>query len=216
MSEQRPVLVGYRNIARLLQPLHEARHRRQRHEILQLRQFAPQFLDHLLDQEVAEGNSAETALGVGDRIEHRGAGALDRNRPPVFGEQWRDRGGNRFRQRHLDEDQGFVDQGGMEECIAAPVDGVDAAARISCTASYRMICSRMFAGVDQSILRSTRNPLLNQEDSKCTTSRSSAAKSLWPFMAPSRSARMATSALVPPGARLSWRINSCRRGSEAK
>ena len=40
----------------------------------------------------------------------------------------------------------------------------------------------MFAGVDQSILRSTRNPLLNQDDSRCTTSRSSAARSLLPFI----------------------------------
>ena len=74
----------------------------------------------------------------------------------------------------------------------------------------------MFAGVDQSILRSTRNPLLNQDDSKCTTSRSSAARSLLPFIRESRSARIATSSLVPPGARLSRRISSCRRGSEAK
>ena len=79
-----------------------------------------------------------------------------------------------------------------------------------------MICSRMFAGVDQSILRSTRNPLLNHEDSRWTTSRSSAASSLWPFIRPSRSARIATRSLVPPGARFSRRINSCRRGSEAK
>ena len=74
----------------------------------------------------------------------------------------------------------------------------------------------MFAGVDQSILRSTRNPLLNQEDSRCTTSRSSAARSLLPFIRASRSARIATRSLVPPGARLSRRISSCRRGSEAK
>ena len=44
-----------------------------------------------------------------------------------------------------------------------------------------MICSRMFAGVCQSILRSTRNPLLNHEDNRCTMSRSSAARSLWPL-----------------------------------
>ena len=79
-----------------------------------------------------------------------------------------------------------------------------------------MICSRMLAGVDQSILRSTRNPLLNHEDSRCATSRSSAARSLWPFIEPSRSARIATRSLVPPGARFSRRISSCRRGSEAK
>src|SRR5919108_675511 len=60
-----------------------------------------------------------------------------------------------------------------------------------------MICSRILAGVDQSILRSTRNPLLNQEDSKCTTSRSSAARSLLPFIRESRSARIATSSPSP-------------------
>ena len=49
-----------------------------------------------------------------------------------------------------------------------------------------------------------------------TTSRSSAARSLWPFMRRSKSARIATSSLVPPGARFSRRISSCRRGSEAK
>ena len=37
-----------------------------------------------------------------------------------------------------------------------------------------------------------------------------------PFIRSSRSARSATSSLVPPGARLSRRISSCRRGSEAK
>src|SRR6267154_121116 len=60
-----------------------------------------------------------------------------------------------------------------------------------------MICSRIFAGVDQSILRSTRNPLLNQDDSRCTTSRSSAARSLLPFISESRSARIETSSLAP-------------------
>src|SRR5206468_1950031 len=62
-----------------------------------------------------------------------------------------------------------------------------------------MICSRIFAGVDQSILRSTRNPLLNQDDSKCTTSRSSAARSLFSFISVSKSVRIATRSLVPPG-----------------
>ncbi len=83
--QERPVLLGHRHILGLLQPLHETRHRRQRHEIVQLWQFAAQLLDHLLDQEAAEGNSAQAALGVGDRVKHRGAGALDRHRPTVFG-----------------------------------------------------------------------------------------------------------------------------------
>ena len=129
--------------------MHEARHRRQRHEILQLWQFAPQFLDHLLDQEAAERNSAETALGVGDRIEHRGAGALDRHWLVVLGEQWRDRARNRFRQRHLDENQRFVDQGGMKESVTAPVDGVDAAAQIVPVADlmHRLVADDFFQNV---------------------------------------------------------------------
>src|SRR5258708_6883613 len=61
-----------------------------------------------------------------------------------------------------------------------------------------MICSRMLAGVDQSILRSTRNPLLNHDDSKCTTSRSSAARSVWPFMRRNRSAPNPTNSLGEP------------------
>src|SRR5215470_1636374 len=61
-----------------------------------------------------------------------------------------------------------------------------------------MICSRILAGVDQSILRSTRNPLLNHEPSKCTTSRSSAARSLWPSISVNRSARIATRSPVRP------------------
>ncbi len=149
MGEQRPLLVGHRNVGGALQPLHEARHRRQRHEIFQLRQFALQFLGHLLDQEAAEGNAGEAALGVGDRIEHRGAGALDRNRLAVLGEQRRDRAGDRFGQRHLDEDQGFVDQRGMKERVAAPVDGIDAAAQIVPVADlmHRLIADDLFQDV---------------------------------------------------------------------
>ena len=74
----------------------------------------------------------------------------------------------------------------------------------------------MFAGVDQSILRSTRNPLLNQEESRWTTSRSSAASSLWPFISranppaspPDRWCRLVSG--------LAGANSSCRRGSEAK
>ena len=114
----------------LLQPWHEARHRRQRDERVELGQLAAQFLDHLLDQEIAERNAAEPALGVGDRIEHRGARALDRHRLPVHREQRRDRARNRLGQRHLDEDQRGVGQRGMEEGVAAAVGRIDAAAQI--------------------------------------------------------------------------------------
>jgi len=89
------------------------------------------------------------ALGVGDRIEHRGAGAFDRHRSPVFGEQRSDRAGDRFRQRHLDENQGLVDQSGMKERIAAPVDGVDTPAQIVPVADlvHRLIANDLFENV---------------------------------------------------------------------
>ncbi|MGY3120726.1 hypothetical protein ACVWXQ_004663 [Bradyrhizobium sp. S3.14.4] len=38
--------------------------------------------------------------------------------------------GDRLGQRHLDEDQGLVNHGGMEEGVASPVDRIDAAAQV--------------------------------------------------------------------------------------
>ena len=78
-----------------------------------------------------------------------------------------------------------------------------------------MIFSSTIAGVDQSIRRSTRKPRLNQDENRCTKSSSTARRSSrWPSTSISCS-RMRTSAAVPPGARLSRRNSSCRRGSEA-
>jgi hypothetical protein len=89
------------------------------------------------------------ALGVGDRIEHRGAGTIDRNRRAVFGEQRRDRAGDRLGQRHLDENQGFIDQRRMEEGIAAPVGRIDAAAQIVPVADFvhRLVADDLFQDV---------------------------------------------------------------------
>ena len=128
--QQRPLLVADRNVVGLFQPLHEARHRRQRDERIQLRQFAPQLLDHLLDQEAAEGNAAKPFLCVRDRIEHRGARAFDRHKLSLRGKQRRDRGRDRLGQRDLDEDQRFVVELGMEEGVAAAVDRIDTAPQI--------------------------------------------------------------------------------------
>ena len=87
--------------------------------------------------------------------------------------------------------------------------------RISWTASYLMIFSRIAAGVDQSIRRSTRKPRLNQDENRWTKSSSSALRSSRRSSASSNCSRMRTSATVPPGARLRRRNSSCRRGSEA-
>ena len=222
MGEQRTLFLRNRNIRRALQPLHEARHRRQRDEILQPRQFALQFLGHLLDQEAAEGNAGEAALGVGDRIEHRGAGAVDRNRLAVLGEQRRDRAGNRFRQRHLDEDQGFVDQGGMKEGVAAPVHRIDAAAQIVPVADlmHRFIADDLFQNIRG------RRPVDPAQHEKAPVE-PGGQQMRDVAVEPGKALvggflRQADRRATPParwcafGARLSRRNSSCRRGSEAK
>ncbi len=87
--------------------------------------------------------------------------------------------------------------------------------RMRCTASYLMIFSRIIAGVAQSIRRSTRKPRLNQDENRWTKSASTAFRSSRRPIASRSCSRMRTSAAVPPGARLSRRNSSCRRGSAA-
>ena len=149
LLEQHPLLVGDRNVVRFIQPLHEARHRRQRHECIELRQFAPQFLDHLLDQEIAERDAAKPFLRVRDRIEHRGAGAVGCHQLPFRDEQRRNRGRDRFGQRDLDEDQRFIGQLRMEEGVAAAIGRVDAAPQVVPVADfmYRFITDDLFQNI---------------------------------------------------------------------
>ena len=119
-----------RGIVAAFHPAPEARDGRQRHEGLDLRQFATDLLDHLLDQEIAEAHAGKALLAIRDRVEGRGAGLVLGDVGPPLGEQRRDRGRRRHRQRDLDEDQGLVDQGRMEERIAAPIDRIDAAPQV--------------------------------------------------------------------------------------
>src|SRR5258708_16621822 len=69
-------------IASILKPLTEPapkpRYRRQGGKTLQLRKLRFELLDHLLDHEIAERHSAQSALTVADRIDDRGVGALGR------------------------------------------------------------------------------------------------------------------------------------------
>ena len=78
-----------------------------------------------------------------------------------------------------------------------------------------MIRSSMSAGLDQSIGRRTRKPRLNHEPNRCAKSSSTlrSCASLPPCLI--RSSRIATSAAVPPGARLRRRSSSWRGGSTA-
>src|SRR5947209_10663381 len=59
------LLVAHRHVVRRLHPEPEARDRRKGDECLESRQLALQLLDHLLDKEVAEGNSGKPGLTVG-------------------------------------------------------------------------------------------------------------------------------------------------------
>jgi hypothetical protein len=70
------LLIGQVEVAGLFdqrcEPARETRNRRERDEGIETRQFALQILGHLLDQEIAEGDAAQTLLAVRDRIEHGG------------------------------------------------------------------------------------------------------------------------------------------------
>ena len=77
-QSQQAVAEFARDVARLVslqfcrQPRCKARCGRQRHERFQTRQLALEVLHHLLDQKVAERDTGQPFLRVGDRIEHRG------------------------------------------------------------------------------------------------------------------------------------------------
>jgi hypothetical protein len=80
-----------------------------------------QLLDHLLDQEVAEGDAAQARLAIRDRIEHRRGrvgGLGDRS---ALRQEIGDRIGDLAGQRDFHEDQRLVDHQRMEEGEAAPV-----------------------------------------------------------------------------------------------
>ncbi|MEZ5858729.1 MAG: hypothetical protein R3D28_06955 [Geminicoccaceae bacterium] len=87
---------------------------------------ARQLLDHLLDEEMAEGDAAQALLAVGDRVEDRGRGLFRVERLALLGEDRPDGRGNLAGQRHLDEDQGVVDQGRVEEGVEPAIRRVDA------------------------------------------------------------------------------------------
>ena len=110
----------------------------------------------------------------------------------------------------------------MEERVAAPVDGVDAAAQIVPVADFvhRLVADDLFEDVRR------RRPIYPAQHEKppveprrqADARRRGRARRgpCGRSSARSRSARIATSSLVPPGARFRRRISSCRRGSEAK
>src|SRR5215213_1769324 len=87
------------------EPIGKARNRRERHEIREPRKLARNLLYHLLDQEAAEADPAQTALAVRDRIEYRGVRVFRRERIAVFAEDRRDGARDAVGERHLDEDQ---------------------------------------------------------------------------------------------------------------
>src|SRR5581483_4696523 len=105
----------------LAQPAVEAGQRRERYERIQLGQLALQILDHLLDQEIAEGDATQALLAVRDRIEHRGPGALGCDGRAIFREQGGDRPRHVARERDLDEDERLVHELRMKEREAAAI-----------------------------------------------------------------------------------------------
>ena len=110
------------------------------------RHFARNFLDHLLDQEMAEAHAGKPALAIGDRVEHRRRRPLRFDRLALVGQDRRDRAGDFAGQRHLDENQRLVDQRRMKEGVAAPVGRIDAPAQIVPVADlvHRFVADDLF------------------------------------------------------------------------
>jgi len=140
--EPAPIPLGMRHIARLLQHCISP-HRESVTKFSSFGNSRRNSSTTCLDQEAAERNSAETALGIGDRIEHCGGGPLDRQ---LLGGPAASSGaiasGNRFRQCHpSNENQRLVDQGLMNNASQARRRDrcgrpVSSQSRIACTASY--------------------------------------------------------------------------------
>ncbi len=87
---------------------------------------------------------------------------------------------------------------------------------ISCTASCWMSFSSSCAGEFQSTRAICRNPGLNQLDSKCRKSASTACNSGLPARRGNNAWRIETMLAVPPGERLMRRRSSCRGGSTSR
>ena len=124
--------VGHFALLHRLQPAREPRHRRQRHEGLEALELLLEFIDHLLDQEIAEGNTPEAVLAVRDRIEHR-----RRRQRPIARLRRRGRGKQALdilrdmvRQCDFHEDQRLVDQRRMEKAEAAAVRRIEPTAKV--------------------------------------------------------------------------------------
>ena len=129
-----------------IEPGGEIRRRGKRDEMRDARQFAAHFLDHLLDEEMAERHASKPALAIGDRVEHRGGGALRLDRLALVGQDRRDRARYLAGERHLDENQRLVDQRRMKEGVAAAVRRIDAPAQILPVANFvhRLVADDLF------------------------------------------------------------------------
>ena len=152
-------------------------------KVLRLRIVARDFLDHLLDQEIAEGHAGKAALAVGDRVEHRGVDVVRRPSARACAARiGAIASGISSVSATSTKISGSSIERRMEEGEAAAVRRIDAAAQIVPAPDLvhrlvRMIFSRILAGVDQSMSRSTRKPRLNQDENRWTKSASTTARS---------------------------------------
>ena len=110
----------------------------------------------------------------------------------------------------------------MKERVATAVDRIDAAAQIVPIADlvHGLIADDLFQDVGRrrpvDFAQHQKSPVEPGRRADARRRGRARRARLSPFIRSSRSARIATRSAVPPGARLSRRINSCRRGSEAK
>ena len=69
-------------------------------------------------------------MAIRNGIKHRRARLFERQLHAVFREQRRDGIGNVGGERDFDKNQRLIIEGGMEEGVAAPINGIGAAAQI--------------------------------------------------------------------------------------
>ena len=193
-----------RQLARALQPLGKAGDGRERAKALELRQLALQLLGHALDQEVAHRHAAQARLAVADGVERRD---LELARAPAAARACRSaarwwpasRAAAPPRRRSAARSGSCGWKKAKQRRSGCRRRRRSSQPSISCTASWRMICSSSCAGEFQSTRCICRKPGLNHDDSRCRKSFSSARNS---GCAPTRASslrRMATICAVPPG-----------------
>ena len=192
-------------------------------KVLRLAALLHQVFDHLLDQEVAERDAAQSLLAVGDRVEHRRRGLVARRRPssaPPPAPTGCCRGWRRISATSTKISGSSISEGWKKAKQRRSV-GIEAAAQVvpALDLVHRLVGDdlvedgRRRLPVDAAQHQEAAVEPGRQADASGRVSTRASAGS--PRIDSSRSRRMATISAVAPGARFRRRKNSWRGLSTA-